>query len=58
MALSEKMLTYALGRGSEYYDRCTLKKILQRLSVNDYRFSVLVSEIVKSDPFRLKRGEE
>lgn len=58
MTLSEKMLTYALGRGSEYYDRCTLKKILLRLSVSDYRFSVLVSEIVKSDPFRLKRGEE
>jgi Protein of unknown function (DUF1592)/Protein of unknown function (DUF1588)/Protein of unknown function (DUF1587)/Protein of unknown function (DUF1585)/Protein of unknown function (DUF1595)/Planctomycete cytochrome C len=56
--LSEKMLTYALGRGVEYYDRSTVEGINEALAKNDYRFSVLVTEIVKSDPFRLRRGKE
>ncbi len=56
-ALSGKLLTYALGRGLEYYDRCTVDNILMRMEEQDYRFSVLVTEIVKSRPFRLRRGE-
>ncbi|HEY7156316.1 MAG TPA: DUF1592 domain-containing protein, partial [Gemmataceae bacterium] len=35
--LAEKMLTYALGRGLEYYDRCAVDKILDALGKNDYR---------------------
>jgi hypothetical protein len=54
--LVEKMSTYALGRGIEYYDRPTTEKIVKTLSANNYKFSVLVSEIVKSDPFRKRRG--
>jgi len=56
--LTEKMLTYALGRGVEYYDTRTLDRIGAALAKNDYRFSTLVTEIVKSDPFRLRRGKE
>jgi hypothetical protein len=56
--LTEKMLTYALGRGLEYYDRPTVDRINAALAKNDYRFSALVTEIVKSDPFRLRRGKE
>jgi mono/diheme cytochrome c family protein len=56
--LAEKMLTYALGRGVEYYDRPTIDRIYAALARNDYRFSTLVTEIVKSDPFRLRRGKE
>ena len=56
--LSEKMLTYALGRGLEYYDRRPVMQIQETLAKSDYKFSVLVSEIVKSDPFRLRRGKE
>jgi hypothetical protein len=56
--LAEKMLTYALGRGLEYYDRCTTVKILNSLKDRDFRFSALVTEIVKSEPFRMRRGEE
>ncbi len=56
--LTEKMLTYALGRGVEYYDRPTVERVNAALAKNDYRFSVLVTEIVKSDPFRLRRGKE
>jgi hypothetical protein len=56
--LAEKMLTYALGRGVEYYDRPTLERINAALAKNDYRFATLVTEIVKSEPFRLRRGKE
>lgn len=56
--LSEKMLTYALGRGLEFYDRCATDKIVKTLKEQKFRFSVLVAEIVKSDPFRMRRGEE
>ena len=54
--LTEKMLTYALGRGLEYYDRPTVERIVARLESEGYRSSVLISEIAKSDPFRLRRG--
>lgn len=54
--LAEKMLTYALGRGLEHYDRPTLERIVAGLERDQYRFSRLVVEIVQSDPFRLRRG--
>ena len=52
--LTEKVLTYALGRGVEYYDRCAVDKILRALDKDDYRFSVLLSEVVKSEPFQMR----
>ena len=55
--LAEKMLTYALGRGLEYYDRCALDKITERVSRNDYRFSALMLAIVESVPFQMRRGD-
>ncbi len=54
--LAEKMLTFALGRGVEYYDRPTIQSIVLRLAANDYRFSALVTGIVRSDPFTKRRG--
>jgi hypothetical protein len=54
--LSDRMLTYALGRGLEDYDECTLERIAQGVAKNDYKFSRLVIEIVKSDAFGKKRG--
>ncbi len=54
--LTEKLLTYALGRGLEYYDRRSVEKIAAATAKNNYRFSALVSELVQSDPFRLRRG--
>lgn len=56
--LAEKMLIYALGRGLEYYDRPTVEKIVTSLAAHDYKFSVLVTEIVQSEPFRLRRGSD
>lgn len=55
--LSEKMLTYALGRGLEYYDRCALDQITKRLARDQYRFSSLILEVVRSTPFQMRRGE-
>lgn len=56
--LAEKLLTYGLGRGLEYYDERALNKIVDQMAKNDYKFSSLVSAIVQSDPFRLRRGKE
>ena len=55
-ALTSKLLTYALGRGLEPYDRRTVRTIARRLPAQDYRFSSLVLEIVNSTPFRMRRG--
>jgi hypothetical protein len=56
-AATEKLLTYALGRGLERYDRATVKAIARRVAEGDYRFSVLVMEIAQSLPFRMRKGE-
>jgi hypothetical protein len=56
-AITEKMLTYALGRGLETYDRPTVKAITESLARNDYRFSGLVLGIVKSLPFQERSAE-
>ncbi|HZJ15517.1 MAG TPA: DUF1592 domain-containing protein, partial [Chthoniobacteraceae bacterium] len=55
--LTEKMMTYALGRGLEYYDKCAVKKIAEELPAAEHRFSALLTGIVTSDPF-LKRKRE
>jgi hypothetical protein len=55
--LTEKMLTYALGRGVEFYDKCAVKDICAALSKQQNRFSSLVVAIVKSDPFQLRKGK-
>jgi hypothetical protein len=55
--LTEKMLTYALGRGLEYYDKCAVDKITTALARKNYRFSVLITEIVNSVPFQMRRGD-
>ncbi len=56
--LTEKMLTYALGRGLEYYDQCAVDKIVAELERNDFRFSTLLLHIILSDPFQKKGGQE
>lgn len=52
----DKMLTYAIGRGLEYYDMPTIRGIADRAGESDYRFSVIVQEIVKSPQFQMKRA--
>ena len=54
--LAEKLLTYALGRGLEYFDRCALESISQKTLQHQNKFSELVIAIVQSDPFQLRRA--
>ena len=55
--MTEKMLTYALGRGLEYYDMPAVRKIDQNMRNNNYRFSSLVAGIVTSTPFQMKEAK-
>ena len=54
--LTEKMLTYALGRGIEYYDVETVDRIVDRLEHEDGRFSALLNGIVESAAFQRRRN--
>ncbi len=56
--LTEKLLTYALGRGLERYDKPAVKRIARGVAASNYRFSSLALEIVKSLPFQKRRGIE
>ncbi|MGA8599465.1 MAG: DUF1592 domain-containing protein [Bryobacteraceae bacterium] len=55
--LTEKLMTYALGRGLEGYDRRAEDSITAQLAANGYRFSALISGIVNSAPFQMGRGD-
>jgi hypothetical protein len=55
--LAEKMLTYALGRGVEYYDRPAVEKIMAELRAHDDRFSALILAVAQSFPFQHRRAE-
>jgi hypothetical protein len=54
---SEKMLTFALGRGVEYSDRATIDQIVDNVQKNDNRFSSVINAIVARTPFQMQRGE-
>ena len=56
-AMTEKLLTFAVGRGVEHYDAPAVRKIVRDASAEDYRFSVLVLGIAKSTPFQMRRSE-
>ncbi len=53
--ITEKLLTYALGRGVEYYDVPAIRKIIRDARPTDYRWSSLILGIVDSPPFRMRR---
>lgn len=55
--LAEKMLTYALGRGVEYYDHPALDQIVKDLQNDQFKFSGLIMATAKSFPFQMRRGE-
>jgi hypothetical protein len=56
-ALTERMLTYALGRGVKGFDEPVLAKIQSAVAADGYRFQPIIREIVKSLPFTARRGE-
>ena len=54
--LTEKMMIYALGRGLEYYDQMAVDRVVKGVMENEYKFSVLVTQIIKSQAFDQRRG--
>jgi len=55
---TERLLTYALGRGVEYFDAPALRGILRGAAPANYRWSAIVTGIVQSQPFQMRRAAE
>jgi len=55
--LTEKLLTYALGRGVEYYDAPAIRKIVVESDSKNFRFSSLILGVVSSTPFQMRRSQ-
>ena len=53
--VTEKLLTYALGRGVEYYDAPAVRKVTRDAAASDYRWSAVIKGIVASTPFQMRR---
>ena len=56
--VTEKLLTYALGRGVEYYDAPAVRKIIREAAPDNYRWSSLMTGIIQSTPFQMRRSRE
>ena len=56
--VTEKLLTYALGRGVAYYDAPTIRRITRILKDHDYRWSSLIAAVVASEPFQKRRAPD
>jgi len=56
--LTDRLLTYALGRGIERTDRCNLDSMTKSVENKGYKFSAIVEAVVTSPPFRERRGDE
>jgi hypothetical protein len=55
--MTEKLMTYALGRSVEYFDMPAIRKIVRDGARDNYRFSSIVMGIVKSPPFQMRKME-
>ena len=53
-ALTEKLMMYALGRELEYYDMPQVRRVVREAATQDYRFSAIVTGIIRSDAFRMQ----
>lgn len=53
--LAEKMLVYATGRGTEYYDQCAIDELMDYVTKNENQFAYLIAGVILSDPFQ-KQG--
>ena len=54
--VTEKLLTYGLGRGVEYYDAPAVRRIVREAADDDYRWSAIIAGIARSVPFQMRRG--
>ena len=55
---TERLLTYALGRGLEEYDQPVIRKITREAAADDQKWSSIILGIVKSTPFRMRRASD
>jgi hypothetical protein len=55
--VATKLLTYALGRGIEFYDKPALRAIVREAAAQDYRWSSIIVAIAQSVPFQMRRAE-
>lgn len=55
--VTNKLLTYALGRGVEYYDAPAVRQIVRAAAAEDYSWSALIAGIINSAPFQMRRIE-
>jgi hypothetical protein len=56
-ALTENLMTYALGRSLDYRDMPTVRRIVGRAAADDFRFKAIVMGVVTSDAFRMREGD-
>jgi hypothetical protein len=56
--LTEKLLTFGLGRGVEYYDAPAVRQIVREARADNYRFSRLIVGIVKGTPFQMRKSHD
>lgn len=56
--LSEKLLTFAIGRGIEIYDATTIEQLARRMEKNDGSLRELIQGIIESAPFQKRRGDD
>jgi uncharacterized protein DUF1585 len=56
-ALTENLMTYALGRSLDYRDMPTVRRIVKQAAADDYRFKSIVLGVVSSDAFRKREAE-
>jgi Protein of unknown function (DUF1585) len=54
---AEKLQTYALGRGVEYYDAPAIRTIVREARAQDFRISSIILGIVKSQPFQMRTSQ-
>ena len=56
-ALTERLMTYALGRGVELYDGPAIRQVVRQATEQDHRFSAIVLGIVRSTPFQMRNAQ-
>ena len=55
--IAEKLMIYALGRGTEYFDMPEVRAIVHDTEKNNYKFSTLVLGVVKSQQFQMNQKQ-
>ena len=54
--VAEKLMTYGLGRGAEYYDAPAVRQVVREAEADNFRLSTLILGITKSVPFQMRRS--